>query len=330
MQTQDRLTNPRSAFRRDLTIAIQNSMASGHEILLLGDFNEPFGADVDGMVKLADTCGLQDLMRIRNSSTPPATYARGRTRLDYALATEHVAASLSQAGYEPFNSRFPSDHRAYFLDFNTTRLFETDTQQLGKHSERILSSNNVAQTTQYIKLKYDMLKEQNAFNRGNRLTLPGEKHQYAERLDRDVIAASLATEQKLKRYDDPAWSVALDTARKSVTKITTKCLSMARTVSDITRYLHPLTQGDWDHPFMACPKNKEGRTGAYAQTDANTTDRRRQNRQTQSDQTRRRQKSDKVKTTGLRRTSKDTDKTNNEQQRSQFAVVEDDESTNHR
>ena len=83
-------------------------------------------------------------------------------------------------------------------------------------------------------------------------------------------------------------------------------------------------------------KNEEGRTGAYAQTDANTTDRQNQNRQTQAEQadaigsTRRRQKSDKVTTTGLRWTSEDTDETNNEQQRSQFAVVGDDESTNHR
>ena len=36
---------------------------------------------------------------------------------------------------------------------------------------------------------------------------------------------------------------------------------------------------------MACPKNEEGRTGAYAQTDANTTDRQNQNRQTQAEQT---------------------------------------------
>jgi hypothetical protein len=35
---------------------------------------------------------------------------------------------------------------------------------------------------------------------------------------------------------------------------------------------------------MACPKNEEGRTGAYAQTDANTTDRQNQNRQTQAEQ----------------------------------------------
>jgi hypothetical protein len=35
---------------------------------------------------------------------------------------------------------------------------------------------------------------------------------------------------------------------------------------------------------LACPKNEEGRTGAYAQTDANTTDRQNQNRQTQAEQ----------------------------------------------
>ena len=82
---------------------------------------------------------------------------------------------------------------------------------------------------------------------------------------------------------------------------------------------------------MACPKNEEGRTGAYAQTDANTTDRQNQNRQTQAEQadaigsnktqTEVRQ-GDNIR---LRRTSKDTDETTTEQQRSQFAVVEDDE-----
>ncbi len=80
---------------------------------------------------------------------------------------------------------------------------------------------------------------------------------------------------------------------------------------------------------MACPKNEEGRTGAYAQTDANTTDRQNQNRQTQTEhadaigsnktQTEARQ-GDNIR---LRRTSEDTDEMTTEQQRSQFAVVED-------
>ena len=67
------------------------------------------------MIKLATTCGLLDLMSTRHSSTPPATYAQGRNRLDYALATKHVAEALSQAGYKPVNAKFPSDHRAYFF-----------------------------------------------------------------------------------------------------------------------------------------------------------------------------------------------------------------------
>ena len=95
----------------------------------------------------------------------------------------HVANALSNAGYESFNARFPSTHCSYFLDFDTQKLFGIDTQALGQYSDRILRSNNVAQTTQYIKAKYDMLLQHNAFARGNQLTQPGEKHEFAERLD---------------------------------------------------------------------------------------------------------------------------------------------------
>ena len=249
LQSQDKLTNPRSAFRRDLTAAIQESITSGHEILLMGDFNEAFGSDVEGIQKLAITCGLLDLMNTRHSSTPPATYARGRTRLDYAMATNHVATSLSHAGYESFNSRFPSDHRAYFLDFNTQQLFGTDTQHLGKHADRVLRSNNVSQTTQYIKVKYDLLLAHNAFERGEQLRHPGNRHQFAERLDRDVVEASLAAEKTMKKFGAPAWSVALDKARKTVTRLT-NCLSMARTGLEMTPHLVSPTQAPWDEPFL--------------------------------------------------------------------------------
>jgi hypothetical protein len=141
-------------------------------------------------------------MSLCHSSTPPATYARGRTRLDYALATNHVANALVSAGYESFNSRFPSDHRSYFLNFDTQKLFGTDTQQiLGKHSDRILRSNNVAQTTQYIQAKYDLLLQHNAFARGDQPSQPGEKHEFAERLDRDLVSASIAAE----KTDEEVW-----------------------------------------------------------------------------------------------------------------------------
>jgi hypothetical protein len=82
---------------------------------------------------------------------------------------------------------------------------------------------------------------------------------------------------------------------------------------------------------LACPKNEEGRTGAYAQTDANTTDRQNQNRQTQTEQAdaigSNKTQTEVRQGDNIRwiRTSEDTNKTTTEQQRSQFAVVEDDE-----
>jgi exonuclease III len=235
-QSNDVITNPRLAFCRDLQVYIQECRAHGSEILLVGDFNEAFGADSAGMASLATSCNLLDLMRIRHSSTDPATYSRGRTRLDYSLATGHVARALVKAGYEPFNSRFHTDHRASFMDFDTALLFGTATQQLGAHAPRILKSNNVSQVTQYIKAKYELLLAHNVFARAERMTSPGNRHAYAERLDKDIVSASLSAEQQMKRFGEPAWSVALVQARKKEA-ILSKCLTMARTNIDHTEQL---------------------------------------------------------------------------------------------
>ena len=75
IQANDPNTNPRSAFWRDITLALQASLADGHEMLLLGDFNEAFGSNIDGIHKVASICGLLYLMSICHSSTPRATYA---------------------------------------------------------------------------------------------------------------------------------------------------------------------------------------------------------------------------------------------------------------
>jgi exonuclease III len=231
MSANDTTANPRTAFRRDLTHYISQCKDKGHEILLLGDFNEPFGNDPDGMPKLAAKFHLIDLMTSRHSSSSPATYARGRTRLDYALATPHVANSLKRAGYEAFNARFHTDHRAYFLDFDTGLLLGTQTQSLGSTESRILRTSNVAQVTQYIKTKYDLLLEHNVFERIERLTHPGDRHAFAERLDKDILAASLAAEQRMKPYGSPSWSIELVTARRRVSFLS-KYITMRKTGLD--------------------------------------------------------------------------------------------------
>jgi hypothetical protein len=92
----------------------------------------------------------------------------------------------------------------------------------------MLRSNNVEQVTSYIKLKYEYLESRNAFRRAAQLSLPGNRHAFAERLDADVVKASLDAEKRVKRFGEPAWSVALNHARRKV-GVLKKCLSKLRT-----------------------------------------------------------------------------------------------------
>ena len=96
----------------------------------------------------------------------------------------------------------------------------------------MLHANNVKQLTQYIKEVYTYLLHCNAFARAARLSHPGNRHEFAERLDQDLLQACLVAEQKLKRYGEPAWSIELDQARKKVTLLK-QTLTMIRTQLDM-------------------------------------------------------------------------------------------------
>jgi exonuclease III len=235
IQTNDALT-PRRAFKRDLRSFLYSRRIQGDELLLVGDFNEVLGFEIDGMSQIAAEFQLLNLMQTRHHFKPPPTYSRGRRCLDYGLATHRVANALLRCGYDAFNERFATDHRAYYFDLDTEALFGNTTQQLAPHSHRVLKSNNIEQVTQYIKLKYDYLTNRNVHRRADQLSLPGDRHAFAERLDLDVLKASLDAEKNTKRFREPAWSVALSKARR--TKIVLrKWLTMYRTGLDHSQIL---------------------------------------------------------------------------------------------
>ena len=229
IQTRDPIKSPRTAFRRDLMQYIKNCQSLGHEILLTGDFNECINQDQEGMKKVVDECHLVDIMtRCHPGQSLPNTYARGHRCLDYVFATEAVAASVRYAGYEPFNSHFPTDHRPYFIDLATPILFGLQIQPLAKYEPRVLQASNIHQVTEYIEKKHEYLCQHNVFERVQRLLIPGNRHDYAERIDKDVLSASLAAEQKIKIFGEPQWSVKLASARKKA-QVIQKQMSMIRT-----------------------------------------------------------------------------------------------------
>ena len=109
---------PRTAFLRDLKTFLQQCRNGGEELILVGDFNEAIGKEVEGMISLVQGLGLIDLMGARHNQALPFSYARGGRCIDYRFATANVCAALKKCGYESFGYRFPSDHRAYFFDFD--------------------------------------------------------------------------------------------------------------------------------------------------------------------------------------------------------------------
>lgn len=127
IQMKDKVTNPRTAFRRDLLQTLRAYQDTGADLLVVGDFNEAFGSDSEGMSGIAISLQHVNLMSTRHSTRPPPTYARGSACLDYALASPKVSIALRKAGYDAFDARLPSDHRGYYLDFQTDLVWKSDT-----------------------------------------------------------------------------------------------------------------------------------------------------------------------------------------------------------
>ena len=230
--------NPRQAFLRDLTKFIHTKQHSvKHELLILGDFNERIGDNPQGIARVAAEFNLTDIYRMQHPHLQDvATYTRGRKRLDYALGSSRVAQAVRACGYEPFNYRLHTDHRASFIDFDTEILFGSATQTLVNHTSRVLHSNNLKQVTQYIKEKHAMLSSCNAFARAEELMKPGHRHKFAERLDADVLRTSIIAERRTQRFKEPSWSIELARARKKVS-ILAKTLTMLKTNIDHTAIL---------------------------------------------------------------------------------------------
>jgi hypothetical protein len=60
-----------------------------------------------------------------------------------------------------------------------------------------LQANNLKQVTPYIKAKRKSLEAHNIFESMKRLELPGNRHHFAEKIDKDVEASSLAAEKAI-------------------------------------------------------------------------------------------------------------------------------------
>jgi hypothetical protein len=196
---------------------LQQRSQEGDEIILTGDFNEALGDETDGISKLCSSFNLVDLMFSLHKSRQIPTYARGKKRLDYALATPFAASTIVAGGYEPFNHHLASDHRAFFLDFDEAALFGSQSPRLTYIQRRDLHAKNPKEVTKYLEAKHNMMEAHNIFERIQRLIdEPTLNPALAKSIDTDLYRISIAAGKKCQKFREPEWSTKLHEARARV------------------------------------------------------------------------------------------------------------------
>ena len=187
---------PRKHFQKDLISQLKIWQQTGESIILVGDFNEPLVPDISNMAKVAQDLDLVDIHSHRHPHLPePATYIRGRHRIDYALLSQDLCTSVTACGYEPFHYRTTSDHRQMFLDFDTTKLFGNETERLAAMAFRDIRSKDAKSNTVYLTAKHHHLVRQNFFQLCDQLSTSARDDALAARLD-DICTLGCSTRRK--------------------------------------------------------------------------------------------------------------------------------------
>jgi hypothetical protein len=145
------------------------------------------------------------------------TYARGKKRLDYALATLFAASTIVTGGYEPFNHPLASNHHAFFLHFDKAALFGSQSPRSTSIQRRDLHAKNPKEVTKYLEAKHDLMEAHNIFKRIQRLINdPTLNPALAKSIDTDLYQISTAAGKKCQKFREPEWSVKLHKSRTRV------------------------------------------------------------------------------------------------------------------
>jgi hypothetical protein len=166
---------------------------------------------------------------------PPHDFPNKRPDPDNVIFSFETDEWLDPPKHDANNSQIPKISSAagafYNVEYQKTaskaswnryvHLFGRPTQDLATSpGKRKLKATNLTQVTAYINKMYELLLAHNAFERVERLLYLGDHHQNAERLDKDVVAASLAAEDALPQFGEPAWLVELKKAQTLVQLLT--------------------------------------------------------------------------------------------------------------
>jgi hypothetical protein len=197
---------------------IRDFQASGHDIVLMMDANEPCGPGT-GVDRLISTCGLADAHASSTATTPaPATHQRGSQTIDFILISPRLVTAISAVTILALNDGYASDHRALDVDFNSSRLLGSGTSLIVALSPRRLTSTDPRAVHVYVESLRAHFKQHRLVDKAQRLQQRSDAGAWGpadivewESIDRLLSEGRLASEKQCpaKRSGQLPWSPTL-------------------------------------------------------------------------------------------------------------------------
>ena len=208
--------DPRKTFFTDLTTAIHGFVHKRHELVIMLDSNDDL-SDSSPTHSLITECGLFSVHEQANyaaDSPAPATYSRGRTKIDHILVTAALLPAVTASGIEPLHAGILSDHRALYVDFDTAILLNGKLNTIPPSSARLLKSTNPKSVAVYITALDTQLNQHTYYHRLEKIMRRGilmpfnhSMNRTSEALDRTMTKAMVYAEKQTDpRHHHDAWS----------------------------------------------------------------------------------------------------------------------------
>ena len=202
----------REHYTTDLVTFVRRCQQNNELVCVGGDFNETLGDETDGLSKLMSQCGLRDVQTSLYGIDTHSfnTHKRGSKCIDYILMDPELMDSVEACGYEPFRVRILGDHRAVYMDVNTSLFFGSPTVPIPPAQLRLLNSRRINQIVPYFEALDKHLETHNWYDQIAQLETCMDNgtsnHALAERLDLRRIAGCQWAATQLKRYPAPPYS----------------------------------------------------------------------------------------------------------------------------
>jgi hypothetical protein len=273
--------DPFRQFVLDLQSWISSIQADGTQIILCLDNNEELleseGQIVslplsslpaqhkthDGRLEtLARSVGLVDVLRNHHPSPVyPATYNRGRKRIDLILVSASLLKTVKSSGILPYNSIFQGDHRPCYIDLDAEEAFGGKTAPISPPCQRCLQMHDPRKVSAYLDILTKQLDKHNIFHKVSNLQKkdPAQWHKEDyiayERLDKLITEAMLYAERAVSSrytktwewspvmvsavYAERFWRLALK--KSSGRLVSDGLLNRTRTLAGIPQIVQPLS-----------------------------------------------------------------------------------------